>query len=153
MSKATTVVAVKEFAIVKAIMSVLKLDDAGKISKFFEQEIKDNQNANKKLNMKIKTLELAREIEVSEFAGKIEDAAADVDTAYQAIKPSDVASNSAMKSFSSTYWCGVKDAESKLERIEESAKDAKEAYEKAVETIEKQIAKRKARIAKINKKA
>lgn len=153
MSTQKTVATVKEFAIVKAIMSVLKLDDAGKISKFFEQEIKENKNANKKLEMKIKTLELTREIEIGEFEGKIEDATDEVEIAYQAVKPEDVASNSSMKEFSSHYWANIKSAERNLTRIQEDAKLAKDRFEELVKTYSDQIDKRKARIAKISKKA
>ena len=44
---------VKEFAIVKSIMKLLKLDDAGKISKFFNQEVKSAKEAKDKTNIKI----------------------------------------------------------------------------------------------------
>ena len=147
----STTNAVKELAIVKAVMALLKLDDAGKISKFFNQEIKAAKEAisGLKLNLQVKALEYQQEVSKSDKA--IEDAKEAVNDAFVAVTVEDVANNAKSTAFADTYWYNVKRAEDTLEALEEQAKQSKEAYDKAVEKINDQIAKYQARIDKIEK--
>jgi len=142
---------VKEFAIVKAIMKVLKLDEAGKISKFIGQEIKSFKEKIEALNLNLQILELTRRQNVAKSDKNIEDAKDAVEAAYQNITMDDVANNAAMTSYSSRYWAGITGAEESLERLERSAKDATESYDKEVAGVKEQIAKYQARINKISK--
>ena len=142
---------VKEFAIVKAIMKVLKLDEAGKISKFIGQEIKSFKEKIEALNLNLQILELTRRQNVAKSDKNIEDAKDAVEAAYQNITMDDVANNAAMTSYSSRYWAGITSAEESLERLEKSAKDATESYDKEVAGVKEQIAKYQARINKISK--
>lgn len=143
----------KEFAIVKAIMSVLKLDDAGKISNFFAQEVKSAKEAIDGLKLNIQVAELKRKQAVSKSSRAIEDAEDKVEAAYQGVTPEDVASNAKMSTFSTNYWDSVKGAENDLEYLKDVAKDVTDNHVDAVKSLNEKIAKYEARIARIGKKA
>ena len=142
---------VKELAIVKAVMALLKLDDAGKISKFFSQEIKAAKEAINGLKLNLKVADLNYQQKVSKYEQSVEDAKEAVNDAFVAVTVEDVATNAKSTAFAETYWYNVKKAEAALERIEKQADYDKEAYEKEVENINEQIAKYQARIDKIEK--
>jgi hypothetical protein len=141
----------KEFAIVKAIMKALKLDDAGKISKFINQEIKSSEENIESLKLNLKITELTRKQRISEFDRKIEDARDLIESEYQNISPSDVSTNSLMQSFSDTYWKRVYEAEAALEQILNEATLEEESYKREVAFIEDQISKYQSRIKKLSK--
>jgi ABC-type Fe2+-enterobactin transport system substrate-binding protein len=141
---------IKEFAIVKAIMAVLKLDDAGKISKFFSQEVKNAEEAIEGLKLNLQVEELNRKQAVSKSDKAIEDATNEVEAAYQNVKPENVATNKLMTDYSYEYWQGVQEAEYKLANLKEQAKAATESFDKKVERINDQIAKYQVRIDKIS---
>jgi len=142
---------VKEFAVVKAIMAILKLDDAGKLGKFFNQEVKSSREAiaGLELNIQVKNLERKQQVNKSDKA--IEDASDEVEGAYQSVKPENIDTNAKMTAFSYDYWEGVKRAEKRLGHLQEQAKVAKEVFEKELEEIALQIKKYKARIDRITK--
>ena len=65
---------VKEFAIVKRIMKLLKLDDAGKINKFFAKEVKNAETGIRDIKNYISALKNQYEANVAKINDKIEDA-------------------------------------------------------------------------------
>lgn len=142
---------VKELAIVKKVMSLLKLDDAGKIDKFYRQEIKSSKEAIEGLNLNLQVYELERKREVSRSNKNIEDAEIEIEEAYNNVKPENVTNNAAATAYSSVYWAGVEAAERKLNKLKESAKQAEKIYNEIVEDVKGQIAKYQYRIDKIGK--
>ena len=144
---------VKELAIVKRIMKALKLDEAGKISKFLRQEIKTFNERIDGLKLNLQILELKRKEAVASSDRNIEDAKEAVEAAYDNITMENVSNNAAMTQYSSVYWRGIERAEAALKELEDGAKESKEAHEKAVAEINEQIAKYQARIKKISKEA
>lgn len=144
---------VKEFAIVKAIMKALKLDEAGKISKFISQEIKAAKENIEGLEINLQVVALKRKQEVAKSDKAIEDAKDAVEAAYQNITPENVINNAAMTAYSAEFWRNVDYAEKSLKAIEEQAEQATKDHKVKVEELESQIGKYKARIAKISKVA
>ena len=139
----------EKLGIVNAIMHILKLDDAGKIEKFFVRQTKEAaQNASGiRTNMGIKKTQL--EASIQKLEDKIEDAREAVKDAYTNVKVEDVATNADMESFSSKYWGKIRDAEDKVSKLEEELKFIKEkAGEEEKEDLA-QIAKWESRIVKI----
>ena len=139
----------EKLGIVNAIMHILKLDDAGKIEKFFVRQTKEAaQNASGiRTNMGIKKTQL--EASIQKLEDKIEDAREAVKDAYTNVKVEDVATHADMESFSSKYWGKIRDAEDKVSKLEEELKFIKEkAGEEEKEDLA-QIAKWESRIAKI----
>lgn len=142
---------VTEFAIVKRIMSILKLDEAGKISKFFESIVKDAKRAIAQLEANKKALAMQYDMDVDKFNEEIEDAGEAVEAAFDNVTLEDVKTNAEIENFKNVYLARVTDAEKKLERIQKQLKSYTEAYEEKVEDINKQIDKYQARIDKFVK--
>jgi len=148
--KGTAVAAeVKGFGIVAAILRILKMDDEGKIGKFFAKEVKKFENAIRDLNNNIAAITNVYQSALETRNDAIEDAKEAVDNAYQAVTVEDVANNATMESFASRYWASVERANAVLDRLEKEATAAAEAHEKALKVITDQIAKYQARIDKI----
>ena len=142
---------VKEFAIVKSIMKLLKLDDAGKISKFFNQEVKSAKEAIEGIELNIQAKELYRKQALSKSEKEIEDATAELEDAYQNVLPENVDTNAKMTAYSVQYWAGVKKAEEKLARLNKEAEEAAKRHEEDINGEKEQIAKYQARIDRISK--
>ena len=149
-TKNTVAGEVKGLGIVALIMKALKLDEEGKIGKFFAKEVKKFENAIRDLKNNIAATENVHQSNLERLNDGLEDAKEGVETAYQNVTVENVANNATMESFASTYWYGVETANSKVKSIENKIKDATEAHVKAIEEITLQIAKYQARIDKIN---
>lgn len=143
--------AIKELAIVKKVMEVLKLDEAGKINTFFQKEVKT-------FNRYIDGLKANKEVLTLEFQQKenklnddIEDAKEALENAYTSITMEDVRNNEAMSNFSNYYWENISSKEKILKRLEKQLEELKESHKKDMEDKDDQIAKYKTRIYKITK--
>lgn len=137
-------------ALVSKIMSILKLDDAGKLSKFFEGEVKSIKNVIKAIEMNKQTAALQHEMALSEIDNQIEDAEEALSDAYTAVTVEEINSNDAMKSFSIKYWDNIEAKEHKLQSLKDDRKARIEAYDKTLEARNNNIAKQEARIAAIS---
>ena len=137
-------------ALVGKIMSILKLDDAGKLSKFFEGEVKSIKNGIKAIEMNKQTAALQHEMALSEVDSQIEDAEEALADSYTAVTVEEINNNDAMKSFSSKYWANIEAKERSLESLKEGRKRTVEAYDKELERRNEKIAKQEARIATIS---
>ena len=132
-------------------MKLLKLDDAGKISKFFNQEVKSAKEAIEGIELNIQAKELYRKQALSKSEKEIEDATAELEDAYQNVLPENVDTNAKMTAYSAQYWAGVKKAEEKLARLNKEAEEAAKRHEEDIKDEKEQIAKYQARIDRISK--
>ena len=137
-------------ALVSKIMSILKLDDAGKLSKFFEGEVKSIKNGIKAIEMNKQTAALQHEMALSEIDSRIEDAEEALKDAYTAVTVDDINNNDAMKAFSPKYWGNIEAKEDRLQRLKDDRKARIEAYDKELEKRNEKITKQEARIAAIS---
>ena len=137
-------------ALVSKIMSILKLDDAGKLSKFFEGEVKSIKNSIKAIEMNKQTAALQHEMALSEIDSQIEDAEEALKDAYTAVTVDDINNNDAMKAFSPKYWGNIEAKEDRLQRLKDDRKARIEAYDKELEKRNEKITKQEARIAAIS---
>ena len=136
--------------LVGKIMSILKLDDAGKLEKFFAGEVKTIKNGIKAIEMNKQTAALQHEMALSEVDSQIEDAEEALADSYTAVTVEEINSNDAMKSFSTKYWDNIEAKERKLQSLKDDRKARIEAYDKALEARDNNIAKQEARIAAIS---
>ncbi len=137
-------------SLVTKIMAILKLDDAGKLDKFFKGEVKSLNNEIKTIEMNKQTAALEHEMKLSEIDSKIEDAEAAVEDAYTAVETKNIDSNEAMKDFSSRYWENIDRKEEGLELLIKKREHTIKCYEEELKGRNEKIDKRKARIAKIS---
>ena len=137
-------------ALVKEIMAILKLDDAGRLEKFFKNEVKALKSEIKVIEMNKQTAALEYEIALSEIDDKIESAEEALKDAYRAVKIEDISNNDAMKQFSSKYWANIDNKEATLESLKKEREAIVKNYEDHLEARNKKIAKREARIKAIS---
>ena len=137
-------------ALIKEIMAILKLDDAGRLEKFFKNEVKSLKSDIKVIEMNKQTAALQYEMALSEIDDKIESAEEALKDAYRAVKIEDINNNDAMKQFSGKYWNNIDTKESNLEALKEERKAIVKNYEDHLEARNKKIAKREARIKAIS---
>ena len=132
------------------ILAILKLDDNGKLDKFFAGEVKAIKNGINAIELNKKTAALQHEMALSEIDSKIEDAEEAVKDAYRAVTVEQINSNDAMKSFSNDYWANIDSKESKLERLKKDREAQIKAYDEQLEARNENIAKQNARIKAIS---
>lgn len=137
-------------ALVTKIMAILKLDDAGRLSKFFENEVKSIKNGIKAIEMNKQTAALQHEMTLSEIDSQIEDAEEALKDAYAAVTIEDISNNDAMKAFSSRYWANIDNKDYTLASLKENREAVIEAYEKQLKIRNEKIAKQEARIKAIS---
>jgi chaperonin cofactor prefoldin len=140
------VTTVADLAIVKKIMELLQLGEAGKIGAFFSKQIKDSEKAIRDLKRNKTTLENAYNDDVEDLTDQLQDAKEAVNDAYMAVTAEDVKTNAAMNSFADTYWYNVTQAEGKVDRIEKRMEETTDSHKEAIKDLNKQIAKYQARI-------
>ena len=137
-------------ALIKEIMAILKLDDAGRLEKFFKNEVKLLKSEIKVIENNKQTAALEYEMALSEIDDRIESAEEALKDAYRAVKIEDINNNDAMKQFSSKYWNNIDKKEATLESLKEEREAIVKNYEDNLEARNKNIAKREARIKAIS---
>lgn len=137
-------------ALVSKIMSILKLDDAGKLEKFFSGEVKAIKNKIKAVANNKQTRALGHEMDLSDLDLKIEDAEEAVKDAYSSVTVEEISSNDSMRSFSDKYWSNIDDKELRLKMLVENRKAKVEAFDAENKKSDEKIAKYEARIAMIS---
>ena len=137
-------------ALIKEIMAILKLDDAGRLEKFFKNEVKLLKSDIKVIENNKQTAALEYEMALSEIDDRIESAEEALKDAYRAVKIEDINNNDAMKQFSSKYWNNIDKKEATLESLKKEREAIVKNYEDHLEARNKKIAKREARIKAIS---
>ena len=153
-SKVTTAngVEIKNVLVAK-IMSILKLDDAGRVEKFLAGEAKKFESKIKAIEMNKKTAALELELKLGELDSKIEDAEAALEDSYAAVKPENINTNEAMADFSEKYWDNIDSKTSRLARLTDEKESIQKRYDEDLKARDEKIAVIKARIAKISQVA
>ena len=139
--------------LVAEVLKLLKMDDAGRVSKFFKKEVKRLREEIKTFEMNKQTAEMEFERRLSKYDSQIEDAEEAVKEAYTKIQVEELTSNEAMENFSAKYWSNINDKEYLLISLVDARKRAVEQYEITVKERDEKIAKRVQRIEKISKKS
>ena len=139
--------------LVAEVLKLLKMDDAGRVSKFFKKEVKRLKEEIKTFEMNKQTAEMEFERRLSKYDSQIEDAEEAVKEAYTKIQVEELTSNEAMENFSAKYWSNINDKEYLLKSLVDARKRAVEQYEITVKERDEKIAKRVQRIEKISKKS
>ena len=138
--------------LVDAILKILKLDEAGQVSKFINKTIKG-------LSRDVVTYERSKvnakhnfEGTLSQLEEELEDLEAAFVDAHTAISIEDIKTNEAANAFRPAYLANIRKCELAVEEKQEAIKELKEELEKSDETIDAKIALRKKRIAALQGK-
>jgi len=140
---------VTKVTLIDRILSILNLDDHGKVASFFKGEVKKLQNAVRQLESNEKQEDLRNELALEALNEKIEDAQQDVDDAYLAVKVEYIQSNEDKKNFSTNYWNNISSKEYILKDLKRSLENKLEAIEDSKKDLKEQKAAYAARIKKI----
>lgn len=135
--------------ITKRVKLLLNLDDDSRINNFYLKQRKQMEKDIKNLNKNLDTLADNHNDRLEELNEKLEDAKQRVEEAYTSVTPEDVATNEKATNFVDVYWAAIEEAEEEVTNLEKVIEDAKENYNYEKEQIEKQIAERQRRLAKL----
>lgn len=137
----------KKMTLIERIVALLDLNDAGKLKKFFERELREFTRAIEKLEMNKKAKVASFKSQRTDIADKLEDANASYEDAKTQITPEDVQNNEGMKMFSREYWGRIDRASNTVKGLTQQLEDLKDVEKAELAEIDEQIAKYKARIA------
>jgi F0F1-type ATP synthase membrane subunit b/b' len=136
--------------VVAKVMAFLKLDDSGRVDKFFDKQIKMFRDKIKAVEQNMSSAKTQFALITDKHADALEDAEEALEEAYLAIKPDEISSNDAIKAFSDIYWNNIKSKEDDITALKETMKAKQEAYDEELKNRQEKIAKYEARIAKIS---
>ena len=135
--------------ITERVLAFLNITDEGRINNFFlKQQAQLNKDI-KNLNKNLDTLNDQYDERVEELEEKLDDARIRVEEAYQGVTPEDVATNEKAASFADKYWDAIERAEEIVADLEISLQVASEKHTAHVKSVQKQIAERQRRLAKL----
>ena len=125
--------------IIEKILKILKLDEKGRLEKFFTLLRKQLTQDRKKLEHNKETLGLEFTSELSSLAEKLEDAVAEIDDSILAVPVSALENNHTMNTYMSEYLAKIAKAEEEVEFLEDAIKDLTEKYEKKIAEIDRKL--------------
>jgi uncharacterized protein YukE len=135
--------------ITERVLAFLNITDAGKINNFYLKQQSQLNKDIKNLNKNLDTISDNHEEALEDLQEKLDDAKIRVEEAYQGVTPEDVATNEKAASFADKYWYTVEQAEYVVASIEQQIEKTKELYTDTIESVQKQIAERQRRLAKL----
>lgn len=138
-----------EFSLVRRILALLKIGDAGKLDSFFRKQVRNLERDVEALEHEKKSIAFEYERQQSTLKEQLEDAKNALSDAFIAVQPEDVADNAKQEVFAERYWRNIDYREADVERIIQRQEDLEKGYKENVEELDEQIAIRKERIASI----
>lgn len=132
------------------IMAILGLDDAGKLHKFFKNEIKNLNSQIAAIENNKLTAELELKLNLNKIDDKIEDAEEALEDSYREVRMEEISSNEAMSNFSKKYWDNIEAKTQSLKSLESKREAIQKEYDEVLKTRNEKIEKLKLRISKIS---
>lgn len=132
------------------ILSKFKLDESGRIDKFFSSEIKKFNKFITQLKSNLAQIELTHVADLDTLNDAIEDANLAVEEAYQSVDVEQLKNNAEIANFSEEYWRNISNAESNVKLLNNKLLLIEEKYQKEVDIINEQILKYQNRIKKLS---
>jgi len=139
----------KQLSIVTRIAALLKLDDAGRLEKFFTREIKKLERGIAAIEANKKTAKMNYDLDLIKVSEEIEDLQQAVEDAYEGVSVDAIKTNADSDAFAEKYWEAIEIAERHLETAEKHSKKLTEEYNDKVEALDEDIRVRKERINKL----
>jgi hypothetical protein len=141
---------IKKTSLVQKVLSIIGMDDKGKVESFFKREIGKLQ---KSITIYTRNLENAKfnsENVLNDLREQLEDAQTALEAVYTSVKIEDIATNALADAFSEKYWNAVDVAESKVQNIEKAIEEEVKRMEEKEKTITESISITKIRIEAIS---
>ena len=125
--------------IIEKILKILKLDEKGRLEKFFTLLQKKLTQDRKKFEHNKETLKLEFASDLSSLEEKLEDAVAEIDDLIPAVLVNASENNYTMNTYMSEYLAKIAKAKEKVEFLEDRIKDLTEKYKKNVAKIDRKL--------------
>lgn len=138
--------------LLEKIVSVFKLDDAGRADKFLKSNVKYFKQEIKQHEADLKTNELKYEIKMDKLSDQLEDAKEALDNSFFNIDVETLKNNANNDAYRETYMAGITEANSKVARLEYNIEFEAKNYEGDVEDLNDKIDICKAYIKKMTNK-
>ena len=135
--------------ITQKVMNFLNLTDDSRINNFYLKQQSQLNKDIKNLNKNLDILNDQFDERVEELDEKLDDARIRVEEAYQAVTPEDVSTNEKAAGFADRYWDAIEKAEKIVADLEKQLDSASEKHTASIEFVQKQIAERQRRLAKL----
>lgn len=139
----------KGLAIVDRIAALLKLDDKGRLTKFFNREIKKLERGISVIEANKKSAKMTYDLDLIKLTEEIEDNQQAVEDAYESVDIEKIKNNADSDEFATDYWNNIKYAENALDASEKCSKELTEKYNDKIDSLDEDIRIRKERIAKL----
>jgi isocitrate dehydrogenase kinase/phosphatase len=130
------------------VVSLLKLDDKGRIEKFFNSQVKKINEHISKHEANLKIYGVTYETNLKTLTNKLDSAEEYLEDMYINVDLNEIKTN--FENYSISYWNKISDAESNIKNIQERIKTLGEEYNKQIETTNEQINKHIARVKRIS---
>ena len=128
------------FAITSRIMKALKIDDKGKIQKFFAKEKKSAEKNIKRFDKNIAKQNDDYQEALEEINENIEDAEQRFAEAVDAVDVESISNNNDMAEFSVKYWDNIADMQEALDDLKDAKADLAVTLKDEVTKLEDQKA-------------
>lgn len=138
--------------IVKKIAKLLKLDEEGKLAKFFAKIEKRFKRDLEGINHNIAAIKFEHERTMSGLQDKLEDAKVAVEESLLSVPLEALKDNNSMDQYAMTYLAKIKEAEDVVVSIENAIKEAEEKFVKENDTLSANVARIEIKLAQLNKK-
>ncbi len=148
-----TGVSKSKFSIVRAISTLLKLGNDGKIESFLEKVIRQLKKEVTVYKKNLDTLSFNYEQTVEELKEKLEDALDAYEHSLLEIDPAKVGTNEQQSAYIEVYLDNIDLKALAIKALEEEIAEKEESYKKEKETIEKQISSLTKRIEAVSAQA
>lgn len=139
-----------KYSLVRAIVTLFKLGDEGKVENFFVRQRRTLERDIEKLQKEMDLDKFNHKQELEDLDDQLVDGEAAVSDAYLQIDASQLVNNVSSDNFADEYWRTILRREANLKSIKEAKEKLEEAYEEKLENNKKEIAERKRRLSRIS---
>jgi len=130
---------IMEYAIVKEVMRIFKLDDAGRVTKFFKAIEKSSNRKIEHARTNIEVIKINRKNTKEDYAIKLEDAKDDIMNARTNVDIERLGSNANIEVYMSEYLATIATLEAKYISLKTNATNADDAFDVAIKDEQKYI--------------
>jgi anti-sigma28 factor (negative regulator of flagellin synthesis) len=150
MAKEETPKSNSQYSIVRAIVTLFKLGEEGKVENFFARQRRAMSREVATLQKEMDLNKFNHEQALEDVDDKIADAKEAIENAYLQVDASKITNNADADRFADGYWDRVLAAEAHLKTLEEEKETLVEEYEEQLDENKQEIAERKRRVSKIS---
>ena len=136
-------------AIAKRVATTLKLNDEGRINRFYKKEIKKFESFQSDLKHEKETITRDHNRTLEKLKENLEDAEIALKEAFEDIDVEAIKTNSGCEDFSEKFWKRIDMKEMSVKDLKDNIEDVEKQFKSELEEIEEQIIKYQTRIDRV----